>query len=221
MKIVAALAVALAVLVLVVLKLRPAPPAPKTTQTASLASAGPAAPTGPLWPLDVGTAWVYTETSPDRPEPQEVTVTVSTEERTGVRLVEERSGKGSDSDVIEIRGDGFYFLEYESAKESTLLLPKSAPKTRDWTCRADLRAAIARETEFTVDGTTVPAFDVRYEKKHTDGGSETWREQMVLTFAPGVGIVRKDTTQMEAPKGGTGRPVRYVWELKAYKPARK
>lgn len=218
MKAVAAVLVLAAVVVAVVV-LKTRPPTPKASATASPAPSGSAAPAaGPLWPLEVGTAWIYTETSPDRPEAVEVTVTVSTEERTGVRLVEERGGKGSDSDVIEIRGDGYYFSEYESAKESTLLLPKQAPQVRDWSCRSDLRAAIARETEFTFGEQTVKAFEVRYEKKHTGDGAESWREHMVLTFAPGVGIVRKDTTQQEAPKGAPGKPVRYLWELKKMTP---
>lgn len=205
---------ALALILVVVLKLRPTPPGPGPSRSPS-ASAAPPVAAGPLWPLEVGHSWVYSETRSDKPGTNEVTVTVTAEERTGFRLVEERGGKGSSTDLIETRDDGFAFAEYESAKETTLLLPKKAPQVRDWSCRSDMRAAISRDTEFTLDGRAYPAFDVRYEKK-TKGpdGGESWREQMAMTFAPGLGIVRKDTTQQEGGKG-------YVWELLRFTPAKK
>ena len=209
-------------LVALLLALRGPRPGPGPHEASARASAAAAA--GPLWPLSVGNAWVYSETSPERPGTAEVTVAVTAEERTGFRLVEERAGRGSDTDLIEVREDGYAYAEFESSAETTLLLPKKAPALRDWACKADMRAAIVRDTEFALDGRTYPAFDVRYEKKlKRPDGSETWAEQMTLTFAPGLGIVRKDTTHMPAPAStrNTGRPTHYVWELLRFSAARR
>lgn len=215
--------VAAALVIFLVLRQRSGPkPGPSATAAAAPSSAAAAA--GPLWPLAVGNRWIYTETSPERAGITEVTVAVTAEERTGFRLVEERNGKDADTDVIEVRSDGYHFAEFESATETTMLLPADAPRTREWSCKSDMRAAVTRDTEVTVGDRTYKAFDVRYEKKTKEpDGSEKWSEHQTLTFAPGVGIVRKDTTHLGPapalrPKEG-GPLTLYVWELKAFEPA--
>lgn len=210
------------------------------------ASASPAA-AGPLWPLAVGNAWVYTETSPERAGSSEVTIAVTAEERTGFRLVEERAGQNADTntgatgsrsgdpntgktasrsgdtDLIETRADGFYYLEFESAKEATLLLPCGAPGVRDWSCSSDMRASVVRETEFRLGDRAYPAFEVRYERKlEQPDGSQPWAEEQTLTFARGLGMVRKDTTRGRSapftPRPG-GPLALYVWKLIRFTPA--
>lgn len=215
------LAVALVALVLLALQLRSSPkPRPSGSPSASSSASDSTAPAGPLWPLAVGNRWTYRETSPDAPGERTVSVVVAAEERTGVRITEEREGKSAGSDTLEERGDGYYWFEHELAQNSARLIPSDLGKTRDWNPGEKRRANVVRETGVTVGERAVPAFEIRFEKQ---GGADAqeWREEFTLTFAPGIGIVGKDTTRSPGPeKPVPGKSHRQRWEFVSFAPAK-
>jgi len=197
-------AVAALLVLLLVFGLRsPRPVAPKRDPVRASVSASAPAPDGPFWPVAVGNRWIYHETRSDGGASGEVTVAVTAEERTGFRLVEERGGRDTSTDLVEVKRDGFYYAEFETSRTPALLLPVKAPEMHDWECRPGYRATVVRETDIAVGDRTLPAFEVRYEKKV----DESWHEEQTLTFARGIGIARKRTP-------------RYAWELVRFEPAK-
>jgi hypothetical protein len=210
------IALTLAVLVGVALWLRPVrPPRPRDGTESGGSPAALA--DGPFWPLAEGHRWVYRETSPDHPGEVEVSVVVTAETRGGFKLSEERDGRDVDTEIIEPHADGWYLLASESQIQPTLLLPADPAATRDWSQTAHGRAAVARNTEFTLADRTHAAFEVRYETMSERGG---WLESHTLTFARGLGIVRKDSTRQPGTAPKKGRSSRVLWELVRFIPNR-
>ena len=76
---------------------------------------------------------------------------------------------------------------------------------------------MVRETVVPVGERMVPAFEIRYErfKKGEDGHPDAWLPDQLLTFAPGVGIVRKDTT-VAGKKPGVS-----AWDFIRFEPGKK